>query len=117
MKILGISAFYHDSAACLINNGNIIAATQEERFTRIKQDNSFPLQSINYCLKESNLKLSDVDYIIFYEKPLLKFERLIVNYLATAPFGLKIFIKTLPVWIKNKLFQIAHFAHEVAYSR
>tara|TARA_A100001011_G_scaffold213097_1_gene221236 strand:- start:2561 stop:4390 length:1830 start_codon:yes stop_codon:yes gene_type:complete len=105
MKILGISAFYHDSAASLINDGEIIAAAQEERFTRIKQDSSFPTRSIKYCLDEAMINLDDLDYIIFYEKPFLKFERLIENYMAATPFGLKVFIKTLPLWIKSKFFQ------------
>jgi len=105
MIIIGISAFYHDSAACLIKDGEIIAAAQEERFTRIKHDSSFPKESIKFCLKEAEIDLSEIDYIIFYEKPFVKFERLIENYLSVAPFGIKVFIKTLPVWIKNKFFQ------------
>ncbi len=105
MKIIGISAFYHDSSASIIVNGKLVAATQEERFSRIKNDSSFPIKSIKFCLSESNLKLEEIDYFIFYEKPFLKFERLIENYLSVAPHGLKVFIKTLPVWIKNKFFQ------------
>ena len=86
-KILGISAFYHDSAATLIIDGEIIAAAQEERFTRKKHDNSFPANAINYVLSHSNLKMSDIDKIVFYEKPFLKFERLLETYVAFAPRG------------------------------
>ncbi len=103
-NILGISAFYHDSAACLIKDGEIIGAIQEERFTRIKHDESFPKNSIKYLLDESNLKLNELDEIIFYEKPFIKFERIIETYLSEAPFGFKFFFKSLPIWIKDKLF-------------
>ncbi len=103
-NILGISAFYHDSAACLIKDGEIIGAIQEERFTRIKHDESFPKNSIKYLLEESNLKLNELDEIIFYEKPFIKFERIIETYLSEAPFGFKFFFKSLPIWIKDKLF-------------
>ncbi len=103
--ILGISAFYHDSAACLIKNDEIIAAAQEERFTRIKHDSSYPKNAINFVLKFSNLQLSEVDHIVFFEKPFLKFERLLETYLAFAPKGLLSFSKAIPIWIKDKLFQ------------
>ena len=89
MYILGISAFYHDSAACLIKNGEIIAAAQEERFTRIKHDSSFPHNSIKYCLREAQITNKDLNNIVFYEKPFLKFERLLETYLAFAPKGFK----------------------------
>ena len=105
MVILGISAYYHDSAACLISNDEIIAAAQEERFTRKKHDSNFPINAINYCLSESNLSISDINYIVFYDKPFLKFERLLETYLAFAPRGFKSFATSLPVWIKDKLFQ------------
>ena len=105
MYILGISAFYHDSAACLIKNGKIIAAVQEERFTRIKHDQSFPLFSIKYCLKNARINAEDIAYVVFYEKPFLKFERLLETYLAFAPKGFKSFSKAMPAWIKDKLFQ------------
>jgi carbamoyltransferase len=105
MRILGISAFYHDSAAALIDNGDIIAAAQEERFTRKKHDSGFPEHAIRYCLEEANVKLSDVDYVAFYDKPFLKFERLLETYLAFAPVGFKSFKMAIPVWIKEKLFQ------------
>ena len=105
MNILGISAFYHDSAACLIREGEIISAVQEERFTRKKHDNSFPSNAILFCLENSKLKPHEIDYIVFYEKPFLKFERLLETYLAFAPKGLKSFSASLPIWIKDKLFQ------------
>ena len=103
--ILGISSFYHDSGASLIKNGEIIACAQEERFTRKKHDSSFPSNSINFCLKFSNINLNDVDHVIFYEKPFLKFERLLETYVAYFPWGLKSFIHSFPIWIKEKLFQ------------
>ncbi len=105
MKILGISAFYHDSAACLIDNGEIISAVHEERFTRIKHDASFPQNSIKYLLEYSNLSGEEIDHIIFYEKPFIKFERLLDTILANIPFGFKIFRKAIPIWLKEKLFQ------------
>ena len=103
--ILGISAFYHDSAAALIIDGNIVSAAQEERFTRKKHDASYPFNAIEYVLENSNLKLSDIDHIIFYEKPFLKFERLLETYLPFAPKGLKSFSLAMPVWLREKLFQ------------
>ena len=105
MNILGISAYYHDSAACLVIDGNIIAAAQEERFTRKKHDQGFPGQAIAYCLAQANRKPADIDYVVFYDKPFLKFERLLETYLAFAPQGLASFIAALPVWLKDKLFQ------------
>ena len=105
MYILGISAFYHDSAACLINNGEIIAAAQEERFTRKKHDAEFPHHAILYCLKEAKISASQIDNVVFYEKPFVKFERLLETYLAFAPKGFISFAKAMPVWIKDKLFQ------------
>jgi carbamoyltransferase len=105
MIILGISAFYHDSAAALVKDGEIIAAAQEERFTRKKHDSRFPFYAIEYCLNELGITLSDVDYIAFYDKPFLKFERLLETYLAFAPKGFKSFSASLPVWVKDKLFQ------------
>ncbi len=102
--ILGISAYYHDSAAAIICNGEIIAAVQEERFTRIKHDASFPLHSIQFCLEQVGLTLSELSRIIFYDKPMLKFERLLETYLANAPRGIRSFIKAMPVWLKEKLY-------------
>jgi len=104
-SILGISAFYHDSAACIIQDGEIIAAAQEERFTRKKHDPNYPKNAINFVLNYSNLKLSEVDQIVFFEKPFLKFERLLETYVAFAPKGFVSFIKAMPLWIKEKLFQ------------
>ena len=103
--ILGISAFYHDSAATLLKNGDIIGAVQEERFTRIKNDENFPTNSIEYLLDHAGIKLANIDYVVFYEKPFLKFNRLIEVYLAFAPNGLLQFLKSMPIWIKQKLFQ------------
>ena len=104
-SILGISAYYHDSSAAIIINDEIIAAVQEERFTRLKHDNSFPFNSIIYVLSEANMKLSEIDYIVFYEKPFLKFERLLETHIAFAPKGLVSFCASIPVWLKEKLFQ------------
>jgi carbamoyltransferase len=105
MRIVGISAFYHDSAAALIEDGQIIAAAQEERFSRKKQDSDFPKLALDYCLEEAGITLSDVDYIAFYDKPFLKFERLIETYVAFAPRGFESFRKAMPIWLKEKLFQ------------
>ncbi len=105
MRIVGISAFYHDSAAALIDDGQVIAAAQEERFSRKKQDSDFPKLALDYCLEEAGVSLSDVDYIAFYDKPFLKFERLIETYVAFAPRGFESFRKAMPIWLKEKLFQ------------
>lgn len=105
MKILGLSAYYHDSAACLVVDGDIVAAAQEERFTRKKHDESFPVNAIKYCLQEAKLGEADVDYVVFYDKPFLKFERLFETYLAFAPKGYRSFATSLPVWVQDKLFQ------------
>jgi len=105
MYILGVSAFYHDSAACLLKDGEIIAAAQEERFTRKKHDAGFPSNAIRYCLKEAGIAAKDIDNVVFYEKPFVKFERLLETYLAFAPKGFRSFAKAMPVWIKDKLFQ------------
>ena len=101
--ILGISAFYHDSAACLIRDGQIVAAAQEERFTRKKQDPGFPARAIEYCLNEAGITMPDLRYIVFYDKPLVKFERLLETYLAYAPSGLTSFMAAMPVWMKEKM--------------
>ena len=103
-NILGISAYYHDSAACLVRDGEIIAAAQEERFTRKKHDEEFPHHAAAYCLREGGLRLQDLDYVGFYDKPLLKFERILENYLGVAPKGLCSFLTAMPVWLKEKLF-------------
>ena len=104
-SILGISAFYHDSAAALIVDGKIIAAAQEERFSRKKHDSSYPFNAVEFVLKRANLSLNKVDYIVFYEKPFLKFERLLETYLAFAPRGFKSFSMAMPIWLREKLFQ------------
>jgi len=104
-SILGISAFYHDSAAALIKDGDIIAAAQEERFSRKKHDARYPFNAVEYVLKDSNLKLSEIDHIVFFEKPFLKFERLLETYLAFAPKGFKSFSLSMPIWLREKLFQ------------
>lgn len=103
MNILGISAFYHDSAACLVRDGEIIAAAQEERFTRKKHDPGFPHNAIDYCLQAGQIDLKDVRHLVFYDKPLVKFERLLETYLAFAPRGLQSFVAAMPVWLKEKL--------------
>ncbi len=102
--ILGISAFYHDSAACLVRDGEIIAAAQEERFTRKKHYAGFPSQSVRYCLREGGVSLNELRYVAFYDKPLVKFERLLEAYLAFAPRGIRSFVAAMPVWLKEKLF-------------
>jgi len=116
MNILGISAFYHDSAASLIQNGRIIAAAQEERFTRKKHDQAFPSNAIQYCLKEAGIEESDLDYVAFYDKPFLKFERILETYLAFAPIGIKSFLKAIPLWIKKKLWIKELIRNELNYS-
>ena len=105
INILGISAFYHDSAAALIQDGEIIAAAQEERFSRIKHDERFPQNAIKYVLEEGNVKLDQIDYVVFFEKPFLKFERLLETYLAFAPNGFQSFSAAMPIWLREKLFQ------------
>ena len=102
--ILGISALYHDSAAALIIDGNIVAAAQEERFSRVKHDASFPIDAISYVLSAGRVKLEDVSYVAFYDKPFLKFERLLESYLSSAPKGFDSFRKAIPVWLREKLF-------------
>ncbi|MFH1745850.1 MAG: carbamoyltransferase [Planctomycetota bacterium] len=104
MKILGISAFYHDSAACLLDDGSLLAAAQEERFTRQKHDAGFPQAAIDYCLKEGGIGPEDLDYVAFYDKPLLKFERLLETYLAYAPRGFRSFLAAMPIWLRKKLY-------------
>src|SRR5262245_16093659 len=113
MLILGISAFYHDSAAALVEDGRIIAAAQEERFTRKKFDPGFPQNSIRYCLAAAGVRLRDVDHVVFYEKPLLKFERLVETYLAYVPRGWASYFNAMPVWLGEKLFQEKVLAEEL----
>lgn len=104
IKVLGVSAYYHDSGAALVKGGKIIGAAQEERFTRIKHDPAFPKNAIEYVLLESGLEIPDLDSIIFYDKPLLKFERLLETYYSFAPKGLMSFLQAMPIWVKEKLF-------------
>src|SRR6185436_18247382 len=96
-------AFYHDSAACLVRDGQILAAAQEERFTRKKHDAAFPKHAVEYCLREGGIKLSDLDFVAFYEKPFLKFDRILHSYLAYAPCGLKSFLMAIPLWIRERI--------------
>src|SRR6185312_14766054 len=103
VSILGVSAFYHDSAAALVVDGEIVAAAQEERFTRKKHDARFPQEAVRYCLREAGMTANDLDYVAFYEKPFRKFERLLETYLAFAPAGFPSFRMALPVWLKQKL--------------
>lgn len=110
--ILGISAFYHDSAAALVAGGEIVAAAQEERFTRIKHDHRFPVHAVDYCLQEGGLRPEELDYVVFYDKPFLKFERLLETYLAFAPTGLRSFMAAMPLWLKTKL----HLPREIRKS-
>ncbi len=102
-NILGVSAYYHDSAACLIRDGDIIGAAQEERFTRKKHDPGFPHRAVAYCLRAGGIRLQDVNYMVFYDKPLVKFERLLETYLGFAPKGIQSFLAAMPVWMKEKL--------------
>jgi len=113
-SILGISAYYHDSAAALVRDGEIIAAAQEERFTRKKHDPGFPGGAIAYCLEEAELSLTDVDHVVFYDKPLVKFERLLETYLAYAPNGFRSFLSAMPVWLKEKLYLKSVLKKELA---
>ena len=113
MRVLGISAYYHDSAAALVRDGEIVAAAQEERFTRKKHDPSFPVHAVQYCLDAEGVSLDAVDYIVFYDKPFLKFERLLETYLAFAPRGLRSFQMAIPLWIREKLFQKDLLAKEL----
>src|SRR5258708_7420734 len=101
--ILGFSAFYHDSAAALVVDGEIVAAAQEERFSRKKHDERFPSQATDYCLREAGLRIEDLNYIAFYDKPLVKFDRLLESYISFAPAGFRSFRLALPIWVKEKL--------------
>src|SRR4051794_38693238 len=117
MDISGISAFYHDSAACLVRDGEIVAAAQEERFSRRKHDPGFPRHAIDYCLREAGLaKASALDLVAFYEKPFLKFDRLLSSYLASAPRGLPSFVKAMPVWMKEKIWLKATLGAELDFA-
>src|SRR5258706_9503100 len=115
VNILGLSAFYHDSAACLVRDGEILAAAQEERFTRKKHDAAFPRFAADYCLREGGLSIDQVNCVAFYEKPFLKFDRLLHTYLAYAPAGLRSFLKAIPVWIKEKIWMKELITKELGY--
>ncbi|OHE57171.1 MAG: hypothetical protein A2Z47_00285 [Thermodesulfovibrio sp. RBG_19FT_COMBO_42_12] len=115
MNILGISAFYHDSAACLVHNGKIAAAVQEERFTRKKHDYSFPINAVKFCLQHDGLSVNDLDYVAFYDKPFQKFERILETYLSYAPVGFTSFIKAIPLWIKQKIWIKELIKKELGY--
>ena len=115
ITILGVSAFYHDSAACLVQDGKIIAAAQEERFTRKKHDLSFPINAVNYCLSEAGITSRDLSFVGFYEKPFIKFERLLFTYFAYAPFGILSFLKAMPIWLKQKIFLKELICKELDY--
>ena len=105
MRVLGISAFYHDSAAALVEDDRIVAAAQEERFTRKKHDPAFPRNAIAYCIEEAKIKFDELDHVVFYDKPFLKFERLMETYIASAPRGFRSFKMAIPLWLREKLFQ------------
>lgn len=115
MNILGISAFYHDSAAALVRDGQLVAAAQEERFSRKKHDEGFPLHAVRYCLREAGLTIDDVDYVIFYDKPFTKFERLLFTYLESFPRGLRSFVHAFPIWMRDKLWIKSIVRHELGY--
>jgi carbamoyltransferase len=115
MNILGISAFYHDSAACLVQDGKIISAAQEERFTRKKHDASFPKNAVEFCLKQGGIQTSDLDYVGFYDKPFIKFERILETYLNIAPAGLRQYLSAMPVWLKDKLWTRANIRKDLDY--
>jgi len=115
MNILGISAFYHDSAACLVRDGEIIAAAQEERFTRKKHDPAFPHNAVEFCLKKGGIQVSDLDYVGFYDKPFIKFERILETYLGIAPKGIKQYLSAIPIWLKDKLWTRGNIRKNLGY--
>src|SRR3974377_333100 len=114
--ILGLSAFYHDSAACLVRDGRILAAAQEERFTRKKHDAAFPKHAVEYCLREGGIGVGDLDYVAFYEKPFLKFDRILHSYLAYAPTGLRSFLMAIPLWIRERIWMKDLIGKELGYT-
>ena len=116
MNILGLSAFYHDSAACLVQDGKIIAAAQEERFTRKKHDASFPKNAVEFCLQKGGIQVSDLDYVGFYDKPFIKFERILETYLGIAPKGIKQYLAAIPIWLKDKLWTRTNIRNKLGYS-
>ncbi|MEK7497290.1 MAG: carbamoyltransferase N-terminal domain-containing protein, partial [Patescibacteria group bacterium] len=116
MKILGISCFYHDAAATLLIDGKIVAAAEEERFSRVKHDSGFPKNSIDFCLKKANLKTSDLNWVVFYEKPFLKFERITLSALSTVPYGRGMFVDAYKVWLREKLWIKSEIANHLKVS-
>src|SRR3989338_775713 len=116
MNILGISCFYHDSAACLVRDVEIISAVQEERFTRKKHDFNFPINSISWCLKEQNITEKELDFVVFYDKPFIKFERILETSLMYAPSGIRQFSQAIPLWLKQKLWIKEIIKRELNYS-
>ncbi|MBN1826419.1 MAG: carbamoyltransferase [Candidatus Eisenbacteria bacterium] len=116
MHILGISAFYHDSAACLVRDGEVVAAAQQERFSRKKHDFRFPSDAVAYCLREAGITAADLDYVVFYDRPFTKFERILETYLMTAPLGVRSLIKAVPLWLKEKLFMKETIRKELGYA-
>jgi carbamoyltransferase len=115
LNVLGVSAYYHDSAACLVHDGDILAAAQEERFTRKKHDHRFPIHAVEYCLREAGIRPDDLDYVVFYDKPLQKFERLLETYLDYAPSGIRSFLQAMPLWLREKLWMREQIARECAF--
>src|SRR3989338_6074115 len=115
MYILGISAFYHDSAACLVEDGRIVAAAQEERFSREKHDSNFPKRAISYCLKEASVTPQNLDLVAFYEKPFIKFERIVETFLACSPLGFKVFSNVMPLWMGKRLWMKKDISKELGY--
>ena len=114
-NILGISAFYHDSAACLLQDGNIVSAVQEERFTRNKHDQPFPVHAIGYCLKKACISSKDLDFVAFYDQPKLKFKRILHTYFHYAPIGFQSFVKAMDTWIRQKLWIMQFIQKELNY--
>src|SRR6266545_6807184 len=116
MYILGISAYYHDSAACLVRDGDILAAAQEERFSRKKHDHRFPSAAVDFCLRRAGIKIDDLDLVAFYDKPLLKFERLLETYIDFAPHGIRSFLKAMPLWLREKRWIRAQMAKHSTFT-
>ncbi|HSE96485.1 MAG TPA: carbamoyltransferase N-terminal domain-containing protein, partial [Methylomirabilota bacterium] len=116
-RVLGISAYYHDSAACLVVDGDVVAAAQEERFSRKKHDADFPARAVAYCLTEGGVGINDVDHVVFYEKPITKFERLLETYLAYAPRGVRSFLAAMPRWLGARLWLSDVLRRELGYAR
>ena len=116
MNILGLSAYYHDSSACIVKDGVLIAAVQEERFNRIKNCSDFPIQSINFCIQQSNLSFSDIDYIAYYEQPYIKFNRILSDYIEKFPFSYLSFLKTIPQWLQDRLIIPLILKKELGYT-